>query len=161
MEPSTLASVGGATAAVVGGLLTAFGVADALSATRARRRWVRTEATVVDNVYGPGHVHCGQSLVTPAAFEIGPLHIQPHSNAAGYALVEFPVASGARVRFRSAYGSCPPRHAIGDRVVVYFDPRDPQRARIEGEGRWLTLILVVTGLVFISTGSALWLYVRN
>jgi len=43
-------------------------------------------------------------------------------------------------------------------VVVLYDPADPQRAEIEGEGRVVTMALALLGLILAAAaGAAVWL----
>jgi hypothetical protein len=152
-----------ATAAVtlLGLSLAALGVILIVQDRRTRARASHASGTVVDHVYGPGHVRAGQSIPPPpAAFNVGSFRVQPEPRVMTYLLVEFTTGAGRTIRFRSSQGSRPPDHEIGARVPVYYDASDPERARIVGEGRFLWIVLIVFGLLLAAIGGGLSMIVR-
>jgi hypothetical protein len=49
----------------------------------------------------------------------------------GYPVVRFVTDAGEEIEFRSMQGFTPCRARIGDDVTVYYDPREPGKARLE------------------------------
>jgi hypothetical protein len=51
--------------------------------------------------------------------------------------VQFTTADGAQVTATSPFGTNPRPGHVGDTVAVLYDPRDPQRIRVETQSRWV------------------------
>ncbi len=75
-----------------------------------------------------------------------------------HSVYEYTDASGRTHRGVSSWSSNPPRHAVGERVAVYYDPASPSVSRIKsGWGFWLAILVfgifsappVGLGLVFL------------
>ncbi len=71
--------------------------------------------------------------------------------------VKFTAADGTDVTFTSSYSSRPPAYDVGETVVVLYEPRDLQGARIRGFGSlWLgCVILAGLGAVFSVIGASI------
>jgi hypothetical protein len=69
-------------------------------------------------------------------------------------VVEFTAPDGRVESFRSMVSSSPPDFSVGERVVVYFDPADPQNARIGAFFHlwFLPIFLVGMGSIFGAVG---------
>lgn len=158
MAGSEVAAPAGAVIAILGSLIAAVGAAVALRDARARRAGLRATGIVVANVYGRGHALAGQPLATAEPGADGPL--QFHAREIGYPKVEFATAAGEKVAFTSSSGSRPPSHAVGDAVAVHYDPADPRRAEIVGEGTTLNVFLVLFGLGLAAIGIAIRVFSR-
>jgi hypothetical protein len=65
--------------------------------------------------------------------------------------VEFTTADGTPVRAPSPFGSTPRPGRLGDTVTVLYEPRDPQRVRVETQSRAATCVEVA----FMLFGGAL------
>ncbi|RDJ93822.1 DUF3592 domain-containing protein [Lacticaseibacillus rhamnosus] len=51
--------------------------------------------------------------------------------------VEFTTADGTKVTATSPFGTNPRPGHEGDTVTVLYDPRNPQRMRVETQSRWV------------------------
>lgn len=51
--------------------------------------------------------------------------------------VEFTTAEGTQVTATSPFGTNPRPGHVGDSVTVLYDPRNPQRIRVETQSRWV------------------------
>ncbi|UCH74323.1 MAG: DUF3592 domain-containing protein, partial [Rhodospirillales bacterium] len=62
--------------------------------------------------------------------------------------------TGETVEFKSRFGIWPSPFAVGDRVVVAYEPRDPTAARIDSFWTiwFMPLLLVAFGLACILAG---------
>jgi hypothetical protein len=121
----------GVVAAVLGGALAAFGAAIGFHQRRLERRGRQVPGTIVDVVL-TRRVNDKTQLYRP--------------------VFEFTAVDGTRVRRQSNVASSPPTHAIGDAVVVWHDPADPQRSDIVGESRGMAPLMVLLGLIFAAAG---------
>ena len=75
-----------------------------------------------------------------------------------YPVFEFVAADGRSVRHQSSFGNGTPTHSVGDEIVVWHDPADPERCDIVGEGRGFELLLALMGLIFFTVGASLFLF---
>jgi uncharacterized protein DUF3592/TIR domain-containing protein len=77
-----------------------------------------------------------------------------------FPVVEFKIAGGRSVTFRSSFGSSPPAHEVGEAVPVLYDPRQPSNATIRSFFvLWgPALGLVFFGAVFGAIGLGLLIY---
>jgi hypothetical protein len=75
-------------------------------------------------------------------------------NISYYPVVEFASARGEAIRFQGSTGSGVPEYEIGTRVIVVYQPNDPQQAKILSFSQfWLgPLVVSIAGLVFFSMG---------
>ncbi|TBU85601.1 DUF3592 domain-containing protein [Phytopseudomonas dryadis] len=75
----------------------------------------------------------------------------------GCPTVSFVTQDGTLGEYHSNTCSHPPAFAIGERVALYYDPQDPQRAHIDSFGQnWAgSLIVGGIGLVFLLIGLAI------
>jgi hypothetical protein len=58
------------------------------------------------------------------------------------------------VRKESTTASFPQTHAIGDTVMVWHDPGDPQESGIVGESRLFGPMIALMGVIFLLVGLA-------
>ncbi len=81
-----------------------------------------------------------------------------------YPIIRFQAGSGQQITFEDSTGSRPAAYEVGATVSVFYDPRDPQKARIE---RFLSLWLLPTllagfGAIILGVAALLfWLPVRT
>ncbi len=68
---------------------------------------------------------------------------------------EFVAEDGRSVRKRSSNASSSPTHAVGDEVDVWYDPADPDRSDIVGEGRFFSMLMTAIGGIFTVIGLAI------
>jgi hypothetical protein len=68
-------------------------------------------------------------------------------------IFEFTAADGRVVRRQSAFGSGTPTHRAGDEVDLWYDPANPEKADIMGEGRWFSILVAIIGGVFAGVGA--------
>lgn len=75
----------------------------------------------------------------------------------GCPTVSFTTLDGTLGEYRSSTCSTPPAFAIGERVAVYYDSQDPERARIDSfTENWIgSLIVGGIGLIFLLIGLVL------
>lgn len=118
----------------VGALIALLGLGMMVQDWRAARRGKRVTGRVVDHVIQRDPGHLSFKIYVP--------------------VFEFHNEVGAAFRVQSTYGSRPPVHKVGDEVVVRYDPADPERAEIVGEGRWMTVLLLVFGTIVAAIGGA-------
>lgn len=76
-----------------------------------------------------------------------------------YPWVKFQIPSGHDFIFESEVGADPPIHRVGQKVVVLYNPNDPQQAVIKNFSTlWTaTMILTFGGLICIFVGFGLFL----
>lgn len=67
-------------------------------------------------------------------------------------IVNFKTREGKTVSFQSTYSSNPPAYEIGEKVTVYYQPDDPDKAGIKGEGMWFRVIFMIVGGVIAAVG---------
>jgi hypothetical protein len=89
--------------------------------------------------------------------------VKPHvgkgsTGNAHYPVFEFVAADGRSVRRQSSFGNGTPTHTVGDEIVVWHDPADPERCDIVGEGRGFELLLALMGLIFFTVGTSIYLF---
>jgi hypothetical protein len=60
-------------------------------------------------------------------------------------VVSFQTRDGRTVTYRSSYASSPPAYDVGESVTVYFDPENPEKPAIKGEGSIFRIIFVTVG----------------
>ncbi|KIP96305.1 MULTISPECIES: DUF3592 domain-containing protein [Pseudomonas] len=72
----------------------------------------------------------------------------------GCPTVSFTTLDGTLGEYHSSTCSTPPSFDIGERVAVYYDPQEPERARIDSfEQNWIgSLIVGGIGAVFLAIG---------
>ena len=66
--------------------------------------------------------------------------------------VKFATADGIQVTATSPFGTNPRPGHVGDTVTVLYDPRDPQRIRVETQSRWVGCLEL--GLMLFGGGLA-------
>lgn len=73
------------------------------------------------------------------------------------AQVRFTAKDGSTVTFKESFSSNPAAHQVGDKVKVFYDPGNPQNARIDDfMNTWfLPLLLGGMGLIFGLVGVSL------
>ena len=76
-----------------------------------------------------------------------------------YPVFEFVAPDGRSVRHRSTFGNGTPTHSVGDEVVVWHDPADPERCDIVGEGRGFAPLIALVGLILLTVGASLFFFV--
>jgi hypothetical protein len=78
-------------------------------------------------------------------------------------VVRFVTASGQVVEYKDHVGSDPPAYRVGDSVRVFYDPANPQKARLDSWlSRWFgATILTILGVVFLFVGVVLLLLGRE
>jgi hypothetical protein len=130
----------GAAAAGIGGGLAISGAAIGMRTRRLEREGHRVPGTIV--AIEQDH----------AVRHTGPMHV---------AVFEFVALDGTRVRKRSSVSSLHPTHAIGDVVMVWHDPADPDRADIVGDSRWLAPSMIAMGLIFVAVGIGIVVLARQ
>jgi len=67
---------------------------------------------------------------------------------------EYTAVNGTRMRKQSATASYPATHAVGDPVMVWHDPADPQDSGIVGEDRLSGPMIALLGVIFLVAGLA-------
>ena len=72
-----------------------------------------------------------------------------------FPVFEFVAADGRSVRRQSTFGNGTPVHSVGDEIVVWYDPVDPEQCDIVGEGRGFALVLALLGLIFLAVGASI------
>lgn len=70
-------------------------------------------------------------------------------------VVHYTTHSGKSVSFRSSYSSSPPAYDIGEIVEVIYNPQNPEKAVIKGEGQWFRIIFMIVGGIVIIFGISL------
>lgn len=93
--------------------------------------------------------------------EIEQEHAVRHSGPMHVPVFEFVAADGTRVRKRSSVSSLHPTHAVGDVVMVWHDPANPDRADIVGGSRWLAPSMIALGLLFVAAGMGVVVLARQ
>jgi len=80
-----------------------------------------------------------------------------------YPIVQFTAADGQRIEFEGNTGSNYRSFHKGAQVKVYYDPQDPQQARIGVFSElWLwDYLFLGMGLLFMAIGIAVWFAVRR
>jgi len=70
--------------------------------------------------------------------------------------VEFTTADGTSVRATSSVGGNPRHGNVGDTVTVHYDPRNPQRVRVDAAvgrtGTCIEVVFIVLGTVVAAIG---------
>ena len=71
--------------------------------------------------------------------------------------VRFTTQDGQTQFYNSMFGSYPPAYKVGEQVIIFYQPDNPEKATIQGEGGVFRLIftgvggaIIVFGLVFFS-----------
>jgi len=67
-------------------------------------------------------------------------------------VVSFETRDGSTIYYRSNYFSGPPAYEVGERVTVIFDPENPEKAAIKGEGSVFRIIFMTVGGVIVIFG---------
>ena len=77
-----------------------------------------------------------------------------------YPVIEFKDKSGVFFRIKPRRGNNPSRHKIGDKVPLFFDPMNPENARMDkGEtGSFFSGFLFAFGGIFLVSGCGLFIY---
>lgn len=65
--------------------------------------------------------------------------------------IAFTTRTGERVMYQSSVYTKPPEYAVGDPVLLWYDPHDPQRALLPGADSWL--VVLITGIFFLIFGG--------
>jgi len=72
-----------------------------------------------------------------------------------FPVFEFVAADGRSVRRQSSFGNGTPTYSVGDEIVVWHDPADPEQCDIVGEGRVFALLLALLGFIFLGAGASI------
>jgi len=67
-------------------------------------------------------------------------------------VVSFETRDGSTIYYRSSYASSPPAYDVGESVTVFFDPENPEKAAVKGEGSVFRVIFITIGGVIIIFG---------
>jgi len=67
-------------------------------------------------------------------------------------VVNFETLEGQSVSYTSTFSSSPPSHKVGEAVMVFYAPDNPQDALIRGEGIVFRIIFTIIGGVIILFG---------
>jgi hypothetical protein len=105
----------GTETAAFGAAVLLIGLTIALWLRRFKQQAVRVEGTIVGQVCSAGER--AQRSTDPTVTY--------------YSVVKFSTQDGASVRGISRIGSNPPAGKAGDRVTVFYNPRDPERVLVE------------------------------
>lgn len=119
----------GTVCAGLGLLIAAVGIWVGLDERRSQREGRRARGRVTEVAV---HVSSRRTMHTP--------------------VFEFVADDGRSVRKRSTVSSSPATHKVGDEVDVWYDPADPDRADIVGEGRSFSLLTAGIGAIFTAIG---------
>lgn len=74
-------------------------------------------------------------------------------------LVRFKPDDGEMVTFQTDYYSSPPEYRTGQRVTVVYDPEQPEKAVIRGQGQIFRLIFSALGGLVVVFG--MWMFYSN
>lgn len=142
----TLATVFGAVLTAIGLIFLLVGVLIRAMSRRFRGPGEAAEAKIVGfDATGPG-------MIGPR----GGIRVSGWSSFGNQIIyrptVEFTTADGIPVRATSAAGSNPRPGSVGDLVTVHYDPRNPQRVRVDAAtgragGCLETAVIVLGGMV--------------
>ncbi len=66
-------------------------------------------------------------------------------------VVEFETAAGDRQTYASQVYSSPPAYNIGEKVTLWYDPKNPREVVLSGLSRWL--VPMIMGLFFVIFGG--------
>ncbi len=82
------------------------------------------------------------------------------SSGTYHPVVQFRAENGVAVTFRSSVGSNPPSYRVGEPVGVYYNPANPQDARVNSFfSLWgMVLILSALGAVFFLVGAGIFAF---
>jgi hypothetical protein len=131
----------GTETAAFGAAVLLIGLTIALWLRRFKQRAVRTEGTIVGQVCSAGE-RARRSTDPTVTY---------------HSVVEFSTQGGPSVRGISLIGSDPPAGKTGDRVTVFYNPRDPERVLIEtprsrARTGWAVAAFAVLGGAPLATG---------
>ena len=73
-------------------------------------------------------------------------------NVFRYPVVRFTTEAGALFDIEASVRTEPPRHEVGDRVVVAYDPADPASGDIAGTETFGLVLLLLLGIPFLLAG---------
>ena len=62
--------------------------------------------------------------------------------------------AGQQISYWSSYSSNPPAYDLGEEVVVYYKPDNPEKAMIKGEGGVFRVIFMAVGGAVMLGGMA-------
>lgn len=74
-------------------------------------------------------------------------------------VVSFQSGDGATETYYSTYYSGPPAYDVGQNVIVVYDPANPEKASIKGEGNVFRVIFMSVGGIIMCVG--IYLFIRN
>ncbi len=115
--------------------------------------------TFLSNLYFVDHAELAKGTVTNISTSI-----DPDDESTSYCpVVEFTTKAGQVVSYDSNVCSSPAAYAVGDKVDVYYDPQNPQNARLNTfwSQNLSSLSLFCLGLPFLLIGLFLGLAVRK
>lgn len=69
-----------------------------------------------------------------------------------YPVVRFTTGKGEQIEFEASIRREPPRHKVGDRVPVYYDPANPGDADILGTEQNTHIVLLLLGVPALLAG---------
>ena len=127
-------AIGGALLALVVCVLMFSHAASRWLAARASRRWERVEGFVVESKLPACDYHCWPS-------------VKYHFLAGGQEFTGDHIVAGPQDYYNESEATAKVRlYALGRRVLVYFDPRDPMSSCLEpGLFRWSVYLFLLIG----------------
>lgn len=88
-----------------------------------------------------------------------PFHSSSDGDSGGvyYPVIEFTADNGQAVEYHSTSGSNPPEFRVGEKVNIFYDPADPQNAKIDSflDLWFIGVIFSGIGLVGVIIGSVI------
>ena len=69
-----------------------------------------------------------------------------------YPVVKFTAVSGTEFEIHASVRTEPPRHKVGDRVTIAYDPADPGSGDIAGTETLGLILLLLLGIPFLLAG---------
>jgi len=67
-------------------------------------------------------------------------------------VVRFTTLDGKTAYYDSSFSSNPPEYQIGERVAIYYQSENPEKAIIDGEGSVLRIVFMIVGGLIILAG---------
>jgi hypothetical protein len=116
---------------LAGLVLLVVGVQQRRAAAAVLRASAQTPGVVVDHVHAAGMAG-GSGILCP--------------------VVRYRLADGTERVFTSPDGQMPPRHRVGESVVVYYDPARPDAARL-ATSTALPSLLIVVGVALLGVSG--------
>jgi len=73
-------------------------------------------------------------------------------------VVRFTTQNGRVETYNSQFGSSPPAYDVGEMVTIFYQPDNPQKAFIQGEGSVFRIIFSAIGAAIMLFGLAFFAY---